>query len=435
MVEVQRSLTVVARIEPDRLDELTSLLVGIGADVRGNEVIPLSLLGTIHFARFVILPEAVDLEGTLIPPTLIFSTNFDGSKKRHLESLVDLTGAGLDQIFSHCEGYPESGQRTSKARLAYLRKSSVRTQAFYVNTVGRTVQQVADEARLRREIEGFLDERDWTNEDAESVHRKIGEFVRADETLSWALERPSSDLGLRLWRGFKVGLLVLLGLAGVGLGVLLPVLGILALLLLVLFLLVLRVFEVFNYPENIRPSSKRLEENESDEDLRLQNELTAYGDLQKGLFRRLLVRVLFWVLNFGARNIFYRGQLAGVDTIHFARWTMIDRGRRVFFFTNYDGSLDSYNNDFVDRIAFGLNEAFGSGNGWPLTFLILFRGANDEQAFKFYLRNHQIHTLVWYVAPAYDGVTAVNAIRNSKIRAGVARSLRGRRAQEWLRLL
>ena len=226
MVEVQRSLTLVARIVPDRLDELTSLLAGIGADVRGNEVIPLSLLGTIHFARFVILPEAVDLEGTLIPPTLIFSTNFDGSKKRHLESLVDLTGTGLDQIFSHCEGYPESGQRTSEARLAYLRKSSVRTQAFYVNTVGRTVRQVADEARLRREIEGFLDERDWTNEDAESVHRKVKEFVCADETLSWALERPSSDLGLRLRRGFKVGLLVLLGLAAVGLGLLLPVLGI-----------------------------------------------------------------------------------------------------------------------------------------------------------------------------------------------------------------
>lgn len=435
-MEIQRSLSVVARIVPTELRELEDVLRDVRADVKGNRVLPFGKLEKVHYARFTVLPESIDLAGNLIPPTLVFSTNFDGSRSRHLEDIVAVAGEGLDRIYSHCEGYPEPGARSPETRLAYLRRRSVKTQAFYVNTAGRPVRQVADEARLRRGLQEILDAQDFADEDPASVHRKIRELVGGDADLKWALTPPPSDLGLRIRGALAVALLVVAGLAFLGVALLLPwLVGIPALVLLAVFLVVLRLHEVFNYPENARPRNRLAKDNEQDEDVQVHNELSAIGFLQKGLFRGLLTRVLFWLLNFGARNIFFRGNLAGVDTIHFARWVMIDGGRRAFFFSNYDGSLDSYNNDFVDRVAFGLNLAFSGANGWPLTRFVFFAGAEDEQGFKFYLRNHQIETQVWFAAPAYDGLTAINVAHNAKIRAGLATPLSGNKAEAWLRLL
>lgn len=433
-METQHSLSVVARIVPDQLAGLEDVLKEIGRDPDGNPLVPFGKLDKVHYARFVVLREAIDLKGKLIPPTLLFTTNFDGSKKAHLRDVVAAAGDGLDQVFSHCEGYPR--QPNAETRLTYLRRHAVKTQAFYVNTVPRTVRQVADEGRLRKAIQGFLDSHDFSGETPEGVHRKLRELVGADADLKWALAPPPSDLGLRIRRTLKFAALVVAGLAFLALALLLPlVVGLPVLLLLIAFLVVLRLHEVFNYPELVRPPNERLEHNEADEDLQVQNELSTVGFLQKGLFRRLLTRALFWFLDFGAKNLYYKGNLAGVDTIQFARWVIIDGGRRVFFFSNYDGSLDGYNNDFVDRVAFGLNLAFSGGNGWPRTRYIFFDGANDEQGFKFYLRNYQIDTRVWYTAPAYQGLKALNVAQNAKIRAGLAAPLTGRKAEEWLRLL
>lgn len=435
-MELQRSLSVMARVVPSEFGELEDILREIGTDPGGNQALPFGQLEKVHYARFVLLPEVIDLEGDLIPPTLLFTTNFNGSRSEHLKDIVAAAGDGLDQVYSHCVGYPKPGRRSPETRLAYLRENSVKTQAFYVNTEPRTVRQIADEGRLRKALQGFLDTRDWSDETPGRVHEKIREFVGAETDLKWALTPPESDLGLRIRRTLKVVLLVLVGLAFLGMALLLPLLvGIPALVLLLMFLVVLRLHEVLNYPENILPPNERMKHNEADEDLQLHNELSAVGFLQKGLFRRLLFRVLLWVLDFGSRNIYYRGNLAGVDTINFARWVTIDGGRRAFAFFNYDGSLDSYNNDFVDRIAFGLNLGFGSANGWPLTRYVLFDGANDEQGFKFYLRNYQVDAQVWYTAPAYVGLTEINIGQNAKIRAGLATPLVGRQAEDWLRLL
>ncbi len=189
-----------------------------------------------------------------------------------------------------------------------------------------------------------------------------------------------------------------------------------------------------NIPDDFRPPNERLRENESYEDSGTHNQLSVIGFVQRGLFRRCLVRIVLWLMNFGTENLYYRGHLAGVNTIHFARWVMLDRGR-VFFFSNYDGSLESYNDDFVDRIPYGLNLIFSNAQGWPRTRFLIFGGARDGQAFKFYLRDHQTRTHVWYVAPPIRGLTAVNIAHNTKIREGIGRQLNASQAAEWLRLL
>jgi hypothetical protein len=89
--------------------------------------------------------------------------------------------------------------------------------------------------------------------------------------------------------------------------------------------------------------------------------------------------------------------------------------------------------DFIDKVAWGLNAVFGNGAGFPRTNWLIFDGAKNEQAFKDYLRIHQIPTQVWY--SAYDHLTALNIANNAKIRAGLYSKMSETGAEEWLRLL
>ena len=75
--------------------------------------------------------------------------------------------------------------------------------------------------------------------------------------------------------------------------------------------------------------------------------------------------LILFGLDYATRHVFNRGNLAGVKTIHFARWVFLDGRRRMFFASNYDGSLESYMDDFIDKVAWGLNLVFSNGVGYP----------------------------------------------------------------------
>ena len=105
------------------------------------------------------------------------------------------------------------------------------------------------------------------------------------------------------------------------------------------------------------------------EDHVVQNPFTAIGHVKPGRFRRWTLVVILFYLDYATRHFFNRGNLAGVKTIHFARWVFIDDKRRVFFASNYDGSLESYMDDFIDKVAWGLNLVFSNGVGYPRTQL------------------------------------------------------------------
>jgi hypothetical protein len=126
--------------------------------------------------------------------------------------------------------------------------------------------------------------------------------------------------------------------------------------------------------------------------------------------------------------------LARVGTIHFARWVFMDDRRRLLFASNYDGSLDSYMDDFINKVAYGLNLVFSNGVGYPPTSFLLGGGAQYEQTFKYYLRRHEVPTQVWY--KAYPGLTAADLARNTQIRDGLARgAMTDDDARRWLALI
>ena len=105
------------------------------------------------------------------------------------------------------------------------------------------------------------------------------------------------------------------------------------------------------------------------EDHDVTNQFSAFGSVKPGRFRLWTLIFIFWVLNFSTRQIYTRGRLARVGTIHFARWVFMDDKRRLLFASNYDGSLDSYMDDFINKVAYGLNLVFSNGVGYPRTRL------------------------------------------------------------------
>jgi hypothetical protein len=422
----QAEITVVTAVKPEALAPLAELLGVMARDVLGNDVVPFGRLTDTHFARFFLLNSEQAHDGSWLPAYLIFMSDVDGRPDEHLAELVDVGGDGIDRLYCHCVGYPSAIPASRETRLAYLRAHTVRADVSYVNTIGRTVTQIRKEAELREAIEGFLDRRgaDLMPRSPSEVRAAIREFVVSDPRLSWALApAPKPPLAHRLGELAHFALPVIVGL--LLLPVLVPVL--------LVWLVILRLHELRDLSPLVKPDRAHLDQLRALEDYTAQNQFIAAGLLKPGWFRHVTAVGILWLIGFGARHLFNNGNLAGVKTIHFARWVLLDGSARSVFASNYDGSTESYMDDFIDKVAWGLNAVFSNGAGYPKTRWLLFGGARDEQAFKGFLRVHQLPTQVWFAA--YDQVSALNIVDNARMRAGLHGELDERETQVWLRLL
>jgi hypothetical protein len=275
---------------------------------------------------------------------------------------------------------------------------------------------------LRKYLDGAPDVADRP---AVAVHQSLREFVLEETALGRLKLTPPTPTPL----GWKIGQFfawVTLILLLIGLVVTLPITAIL--------LLVLRSKEASD-PEFAPRPEHPLEMALSElEDYDVTNQFTAMGSLKPGWLRGLIVPLVLWIIDLTSRTIFNRGRLTRIHTIHFARWVYLDNRARVLFTSVYDGSLESYNEDFINKVSIGLNLIFGNGIGYPRTAWLVAKGAKDEQKFKYYLRRHELPTEVWY--NAHTGLTAFDLLRNSTIRDGIEKhSLGEQEAREWVALI
>jgi hypothetical protein len=414
----QSAVTIAAHVRPGETAALGELLASMGDGVANGSVLDLAALTDVHFARFFLLEETTDLDGQSLPASLVYLSDFDVSREQHLAELAAATG--LDDVFRHCDGY------SADDRLGFLRAHVTKEQARYLNTPGRGVGEIRREAELREALETFLDERSDYLEgvDPVAVRGKIIEYVRGEPRLAWALEpEPRPALGWSIREAvhltaIPLGLLLLTPLFVVGAPV---------------YAILLRRHERADVAENLTPDEETVQTLAALEDHAVQNPFTAIGFVKPGPFRRMTILGVLNGISFATRHVFNRGSLAGVKTIHFARWVFLDEGRRVFFASNYDGSLESYMDDFIDQISWGLNIVFSNGFGFPKTRWLVLDGSRDELAFKHYLRRHQVPTHVWH--SAYPRLTAANVARNEEIRKGLHGHLGREEAAQWLQLL
>jgi hypothetical protein len=169
------------------------------------------------------------------------------------------------------------------------------------------------------------------------------------------------------------------------------------------------------------------------EDHDVTNPYIVIGCLKPGLFRLGTASLLLAIVDYGVRHIYNRGHIGRVQTIHFARWVFLNRHRQVFFASNYDGSQESYMDDFINKVGWGLNLLFSNGVGYPKTNWLIEDGASNEQKFEYYIFRHQLPVDVWY--KAYPGLTAFDLKRNGLIRDGLSkRAMTDDEARQWLNL-
>jgi hypothetical protein len=414
----QEAITIIAPVKPQALGQLERVLARLAEDPAEGPL-PFRKVGGVHFARFVVIPPEQEGGG----PLLLLLLDCDAPRRSRLRRLVVVGAPGLDDVFECCEGYPGEAHRTPAARYAYLREHTTGTAATYFNTVGRTVEQIEQEAFLREQIECFLDSgRNWSERTPAEVRSAIQAFVARRNDLRWALlPAPGPPFSRRIANGLDLarGIAMVIAAAPVALVGALP------------YAFQLRRQERSDSANRIKPDDAHVQRLAAIEDLVSQNQFTAYGSIKPGRLRRYTAIVILWGVNLGTRHRFNRGSLAGVKTIHAARWVFLDDKRRMIFCSNYDGSLENYMDDFIDKVAWGLNAVFSNGVDYPRTRWLIKDGAKDEQAFKSYIRAHQVPSNVWYTA--YPSLTALNIENNARIRAGLSGTMEEDEAAKWLR--
>jgi len=406
------ALTIVVPVSAGHEQALSALLNDVGTHIRNNPYIDFATLDTVHFLRWVVLPKA---SASAPPALLAFECNHDGPRERLLSELLSKAPTLMREIYGHCQGFPGSSSTTAP-ELQFLTAHALPYCAFYVGVPGSSVKQIRSEQQIRNRVEAYLGARGEPSGEtnARALYEGARALIHDDLELRPALETASDRFPfhpLRLAGG------VLAGLAAV------PAL--------VPALFTLRVKELFD----VQTSSLSIPDDAAAlaarEDLQVQNQLTHVVPLKPGTLRSVSTRVVLGVIDFLAHELFTRGNLGGITSIHFARWVLIDEGQRLLFFSNYDGSWESYLGDFIDRAAPGLTSVWSNTEGFPKTVFLAFKGATDEERFKAWTREHQVTTQLWY--SAYPDLTVRNILVNRKICAELARGLESERAlKRWL---
>jgi hypothetical protein len=417
--------TVVTPVAEGAADDLDDLLAKIGVDPTGNDVLPLGTVAGLHFASLTVHRPPT---GT---PELIMELNGDGSTGAVLAALVAAVPAGLEAVGAHLRDWPAGG--SAAAVRAWLGRRVVRAGAYHVGNTGRDLARVRAEAALWDSLQARLDAARGAGTlpaTADGVRTLLRDHVAADPVLAPLLEPPAARLTAteRLQRGVRaagLGALVILALplelAGVG---------------------------VLRFKERRDPSDGLLTDPAAVADLAdkvadllatedplgsVQNHLTSVVELKPGPFRKVLVRLVLAALDALARTVYTKGRLGSLTSIHFAHWSIIDGGRRLLFVSNFDGSWESYLDDFIEKAHVGLTAVWSNGRGFPRTRLLVGEGASHGDEFKEWARRSQLLTPVWYRAYPALGVTQID--RNSRVREGLIGAPPPEEVAAWLRLL
>ena len=430
----QSNFMVMAPLDPNRANDLRKLLAsmnrGPGVVNSDNDVVPFGRFDRLHFARFVILDDrtqddftkAYGLPHPSFPVYLAFLGDCDGPADDFLTDLARRAEDGLRRIFSCCQGFAPDADLGR-----WMKDHEQRPATEYVNWLGRTLKQIREEDALHNALEAYLDANAATL--AKEGPRQIRDALCAytsEERHAGRLTLTKSEPTPLDWQ-----LRNLLNLLGVPIALLL--ISPLLVLYLPIFAFQLRRRELQDLEIAPRPDPGHVKELADLEDYSVTNQFTAFGIVKPGWFRKWTLSFILWAVNYTAQHIYNRGHLTRVGTIHFARWVFIDEKQRLMFASNYDGSLDSYMDDFINKVGWGLNLVFSNGIGYLRTNWLIFDGAKDEQKFKYYIRSHELPSEVWY--DAHPRLTTFDLKRNTMIREGLERqSISDAEIHEWLRL-
>jgi hypothetical protein len=433
-VTPQSTFMVVAPIDPRREEELRRVLVSMndapGRVNAANPLIPFGEFHALHFARLVVLDDKTledvrvyDMPVRAYPLYLAFLGDLDGDPDRFLEELAKRASQGLRAIFSCCEGFT-----TDTDLVAWMKQHETPSAAAYVNWRGRTVRRIREEAALKKALEEYLQGHAsaLVGVPPREVFSKVQQFVNAEKSAGRLSLSEDNPTPMGWW--VKNALHLVGG----------PLFFLIALPLLIviapIFLIRLRHKEKTDVELCSRVDQAYSDALARLEDRDVTNQFTAMASRKPGLVRLWSLMGILAGVDYAARHVVRRGRLGRIRSIHFARWVLLDGRKRGVFFSNYDGTVESYMDDFINKAGFGLNAIFSNAIGYPRTNWLVRDGCADEQKYKNFLRRHTLPTQVWY--KAYPGLTAIDLERNRRIREGLeSSSMSEQETREWVALL
>lgn len=161
-----------------------------------------------------------------------------------------------------------------------------------------------------------------------------------------------------------------------------------------------------------------------------QNHIVALMPFKPGWFRRLTFAFSMWGIKQAVTYWFRPGFVVTMGTIHKARWFRLPGTKQFVFFSNYDGSWESYLEDFITRAHEGQTAAWSHGIGFPPSRFLILDGAEHGDRFKRWVRRQQRITPLWY--SRFPGLTAKQIRANAMIEDGLARAASDTDARRWL---
>ena len=434
----QSLLTVIAPVRQEQVAPLEALLERLAGELppnpppEGGPTVAFSEMPTIHFARWLVLEQSTDADGQSTPPELVLSLIHDGPRHEFLREWIDRSGKVLLEIYGHCEGAP--GHQDLEP---YLLEHVNEAVAFFISARWRPAELVRSEAALRHQLEDELDarqEKGSLGTSPSAIHAMLREAVSASESFRWALQpAPKPGLGFTIPHyALKAGILAGLLLA---LPILIPAVAIL--------LVCIRWAEIREQkaagPPSRGPTVAEAPE-VGDRVRRLlkysgyfvQNQLSLVSKVKPGRLRWLVLRTVILYLKYRMAYLDVKGKLNGLPSVHFAQWNLMDGGRRLLFFTNYDGTWEAYLGDFVDFAHKGLNAIWSNTEGYPPTRWLAFRGASSAQLMSAYVGSQQVECPLWWAS--YPSLSVLNVLNDIHIREGLADAAPPDQASWLLRL-
>lgn len=416
-------------------EQLDQCLREMGDQVTAIAGLPLTTFEELHFARFVILSHSE--VGT--PGKLVYSANVDGAKELHLWRLVRQSPA-LHDLLKACDGYP--GPVGHRDLYHWMLSFEQASELVYEGHPGRSVKQIHAEEALRKAICDRVERTDWKEQSSLEIVERLRESIRLCPELPQTPPPKRNfmeQVRFHCGRWFPIiGLILIVTMYAalplfwmplqwallVGLCMLvIPVLGI--------FLLIRRA-EIRDEVEGVDDIVKAGVV-AAQEDHQAQNQLTMQLPIKAGWLRWFLIKTVFKTGHYLTRYLWYKGKLAGIPSIHFARFLIDDENRRMQFFSNYDGSWESYLSDFLTTGALAVVPIWTHCKGCPSTRFMFWPQAGFGRLFRGYIRQNQNPTQIWY--SGYPTLAVTNINDNSEMRRQFWTLKTNLEAKAWLQAL
>ncbi len=431
---------------------LKQILAEINANPSGNALLPFGKLPMVHFASFVVFSDPV--QEAKAPPLLdhlVFENCIDGPFEAYIEALLHLGLQTLHELFSCCLGYDNRVASNDGVR-AYIVAKRRKPHLLHIGSPGLRVDHINAGDSLRRVLDRELDDvvkRGRSTDRPLDLMRSLHASLNLPPSTRdhWFLRKPTlteteqrrfawfadqqSHLGsqLRHWGKLIVLALTLFAVVwwsgswlwnhGGARSIFFALVGLVAVQLLFWWWLT-RGKPWKGQTARQKAEVKRIRELE-DQAPQVQNKMASLVILKSGWMTWIVTRAVLWFFNLLYRTLFTDltpGRLAGLHTIHFGHWTVLDleadgrkneKQKALMFLSNYDGSWETYLDDFLDNLYHGVIAIWAGGVGFPRPL--------DGPSFKSWARTRMSVWHAWY--SAYPTLTVANIDNNDHIRRGL----------------